>query len=212
MDFKEHLETAWKSTLKFLGPVILLTLAQLLISTFSLGILAPVTMAGYMQSLLLALRHGREPEVKDLFSEMRLFLPLIGFSFVVMIALMIGFIFLILPGILMAAALVFGTLYMVPLMTDKGMGLMDALKGSWKMATEAPWTDQIVVTVLYMVIVSAGSSMLVAILFAQPLASFLVLAVYEQRLGKKLLPDSSASSTPPDPPDPPVPPSPAAAA
>jgi hypothetical protein len=203
MDFKEHVETAWQNSLKYLGPVILLTLAQLLISTFSLGILAPVTMAGYMHSLLLALRQGREPEIKDLFSEMRLFLPLIGFGFLVMIALMIGFTFLILPGILMTAALVFGTLYMVPLMTDKGLGLMDALKGSWAMATEAPWTDQIILTVLYLAIVSIGSSMVVAILFTQPLATFLVLAVYEQRLQNKKFPPPSTASTPPPPPLPP---------
>ena len=207
MDFKEHLETAWKSTLKFIGPVVLLTLTQLLISTFSLGIMAPVTMAGYIRSLLLALRQGREPEIKDLFSEMRLFLPLIGFGFLVMLALMIGFTFLILPGILMTAALVFGTLYMVPLMTDKGLGLMEALKGSWEMATQEPWTDQIILTVLYLAIVSVGSSMLVAILFTQPLATFLVLAVYEQRLRNKQFPLSSA---PPAPPVPPVPPSPPA--
>jgi len=203
MDFKEHLQTAWQNTLKFIGPVVLLTLAQLLISTFSLGILAPVTMAGYMRSLLLALRQGREPEIKDLFSEMRLFLPLIGFGFLVMIALMIGFTFLILPGILMTAALVFGTLYMVPLMTDKGLGLMEALKGSWEMATQEPWTDQIILTVLYLAIVSIGSSMIVAILFTQPLATFLVLAVYEQRLQNKKFPPPSTASTPPPPPLPP---------
>lgn len=203
MDFKEHVETAWQNSLKFLGPVILLTLAQLLISTFSLGILAPVTMAGYMHSLLLALRQGREPEMKDLFSEMRLFLPLIGFGFLVMLALMIGFTFLILPGILMTATLVFGTLYMVPLMTDKGLGLMDALKGSWEMATEAPLTDQIILTVLYLAIVSIGSSMVVAILFTQPLATFLVLAVYEQRLQNKKFPPPSTAPTPPPPPLPP---------
>ena len=56
MDFKEHLKTAWEHTLQYIVPVILLTLVQLIVVTFSLGILAPVTTAGYIQSLLLALR------------------------------------------------------------------------------------------------------------------------------------------------------------
>jgi len=201
MNFQTHAETAWQNTLKFLGPIVLLTLVQLLVSTFSLGILAPVTMAGYMQSLLLTLRHGREPELKDLFSEMRLFFPLIGFGVLVMIALTIGFTILILPGILMTIALVFGTLYMAPLMTDQKLGLMDALKGSWEMATRQPWTDQIIVTVLYLALVSLGGTVIVAILFTQPLATMLVLSVYEERLRR-----GQITSTPPVPPVPPAPP------
>ncbi|MEK6201980.1 MAG: hypothetical protein N2A40_06120 [Desulfobulbaceae bacterium] len=198
MDFKEHVETAWQNTLKFIGPVLILTLAHILVSVFSLGILAPVATAGYMQSLLLALRHGREPEVKDLFSEMRLFLPLLLFGFLVMAALLIGFTLLIVPGILITASLVFGAIYMVPLMTDKKMDLMGALKTSWEMATREPWTDQIILTLLYLVIMSLGASVAVAVLFSQPLATFLVLSVYEERL------QQNQSLAPPT--SPPVPP------
>jgi hypothetical protein len=136
--------------------------------------------------------------VKDLFSEMRLFLPLIIFGFLVMIALMLGFTLLILPGILMTAALVFGTIYMVPLMTDKDMGIIDALKESWAMATQEPWTDQIILTVLYLVIMSLGGSVFVAIFFTQPLATFLVLSVYEERLQNKQ-PFTAPDSPPPPP-------------
>lgn len=198
MDFKEHVETAWQNTLKFIGPVLILTLAHILVSVFSLGILAPVTTAGYMQSLLLALRHGREPEVKDLFSEMRLFLPLLLFGFLVMIALLIGFTLLIVPGILITACLVFGAIYMVPLMFDKKMALMDALKASWEMATKEPWTDQIILTLLCMIIMSLGASVAVAVLFTQPLATFLVLSVYEERLQKNQ--PLASPTSPPAPP------------
>jgi hypothetical protein len=197
MDFKVHAETAWQNTMKFIGPVLILTLVQVVVSVCSLGILAPVTMAGYMQSLLRALREGREPDVKDLFSEMRLFLPLALFGFLVMLVLMLGFTMLILPGILMTVALVFGTIYMVPLMTDKEMGIMDALKESWAMATREPWTDQIILTVLYLVIMSLGGSVFVAIFFTQPLATFLLLSVYEERLQNKQPLTAPASPPPP---------------
>lgn len=182
MDFKGHLANAWNNTLQFIVPIILLTLVQLVVITFSLGILAPVTTAGYMQSLLLALREGREPKIGDLFSDMRLFLPLFAFGLLAFIVTMLGFAMLILPGFAIAGFIVFATIYMMPLMTDKQMGLLDALKESWRMATRAPISNQFVVMVLYMVIVALGGSIAVAVLFTQPLATFFILSVYEERL------------------------------
>lgn len=182
MDFKGHLENAWNNTLQFIVPVILLTLVQLVVITFSFGILAPVTTAGYMQSLLLALREGREPKIGDLFSEMRLFLPLFVFGLLAIIATMLGFAMLILPGFAVVGFLVFATIYMIPLMSDKNMGLMDAIKESWQMSTRSPISDQVIVMVLYMVIVTLGGSIPVAVLFTQPLATFFALSVYEERL------------------------------
>ncbi|MCF8056929.1 MAG: hypothetical protein K9K37_09860 [Desulfocapsa sp.] len=199
MDFKEHLKTAWESTLQFIVPVILLTLVQIVVIVFSFGILAPVTTAGYMQSLLLALREGREPKIGDLFSEMRLFLPLFVFGLLAMLAVMLGFILLILPGFLVAAFLIFATIYMIPLMTDRDMGLMEALKESWNMAVRKPLADQIILMVLYLVLISLGGSIAVAVLFAQPLATFLVLSVYEERLQGKQPVIEQASPPPPPP-------------
>ena len=182
MDFKEHLKTAWESTLQYIVPVILLTLVQLLVITFSLGILAPVTTAGYTQSLILALREGREPKIGDLFSEMRLFLPLLGFGILAALLSFLGFLLLILPGFLVIAFLVFATIYMMPLMTDKEMGLFDAIKESWNMAVRKPLSDQVVLMVLYMLIISVGGSIPLALVFAQPLATFFMISVYEERL------------------------------
>lgn len=198
MDFKEHLKTSWENTLQFIVPVILLTLVQIVVITISLGILAPVTTAGYMQSLLLALREGREPKIGDLFSEMRLFLPLFIFGLLAMLVVMLGFVLLVLPGFLVAAFLVFASIYMIPLMTDRGLGLMDALKESWNMAVRKPVADQVILMVLYMVIISLGGSIAVAVLFTQPLATFLVLSVYEERLQGKQ-PAIEQGATPPPP-------------
>ena len=71
---------------------------------------------------------------------------------------------------------------MMPLMTYKNMGLMDALKESWRMSTRAPISNQIILMVLYMVIIALGGSIAVTVLFTQPLATFLALSVYEERL------------------------------
>ena len=187
MDFKEHLKTAWENTLLYIVPVILLTLVQLVLITISFGILAPVTTAGYVQSILLALREGREPKIGDLFSEMRLFFPLLAFGILSLLAAFLGFLLLILPGILVVAFLVFATIYMMPLMTDRNMGLLEAIKESWNMAVRKPLGDQIIFMVLYLVIISVGSSIAVALLLAQPLATFFLVSVYEERLRENQL-------------------------
>ncbi len=182
MDFKKHLQVAWEATLQFIVPLILLTLLQLVVVVCSFGILAPVTTAGYMQSLLLALRDGREPKMGDLFSEMRLFLPLFVFGLLAMVLTVTGFLLLIIPGFIVAAFLIFATIFVMPLMTDKEMGLLDAVKESWAMATRSPVSDQFILMILYLLLVSLGSSIAVAILFTQPLATFLVLSVYRERM------------------------------
>ena len=187
MDFKEHLKTAWENTLLYIVPVILLTLVQMVLITISFGILAPVTTAGYVQSILLALREGREPKIGDLFSEMRLFFPLLAFGILSLLAAFLGFLLLILPGILVVAFLVFATIYMMPLMTDRNLGLLEAIKESWNMAVRKPLGDQIIFMVLYLVIISVGSSIAVALLLAQPLATFFLVSVYEERLRENQL-------------------------
>ena len=46
MNFREHFETAWNSTLKYIAPLIIMTLAMLIVSFITLGVIAPVVMAG----------------------------------------------------------------------------------------------------------------------------------------------------------------------
>lgn len=206
MNMTTHLETAWRNTLAFLGPLLLLTVVQIVVVLLSLGILAPVTTAGYIQALLRTLREGRPPEIRDLFSTMALFLPLAGFFLLVTIATMIGLMFLVLPGFLVGFGVVFASMYMIPLMTDRGMGLGDALRHSWALATTRPVTDQVVVSLLYLIVISVGASIPFAILVAQPFATLFVLAVYRHRLGDT--PGQSGDSSDPGaaPSPPPLPP------
>jgi len=201
MDFKRHLETAWQNTLNFLGPVLLLTLAQLLVIFFSLGILAPISMAGYMRSLLRAQREYRPPEIRDLFSEMSLFVPLFIFSVVVMLATWIGFLILVIPGLIVASFILFATMYMLPLMIDQNQGIIAAIKESWAIAIREPITDQIVISLIYLLFMSLGCSIPLALLVTQPFVVFFLLSVYEERLrSRHSLPFEQPVATPPPPP------------
>jgi ABC-type multidrug transport system permease subunit len=181
MDFKVHLERAWDITLKNLVMLIFMTLVMLVVSIITLGILAPVVLAGYTQSIIRLVRDRREPKMDDLFSQMRLFLPLLVFSILFTIVVFIGFALFIIPGFLVVLAAAFGCLYLLPLMTDKQMGLVDALKTSWQMALKENVADHVVVVILFFGMVAIGSSIFIGALFTQPFATVFLASVFLER-------------------------------
>ncbi len=182
MDFKRHIETAWNLTLGNVVSLILMTLVMLAASSLTLGILAPVTMAGYTQSLLQLVRNGREPKVQDLFAHMYLFLPLLGFGIVVFVATTIGFMLLFLPGIIIVVTVTFCCIYMIPLMTDRNMGIVDAVKESYAMGRGGEIVDHLVVVIIFMAISMIGGTVFIGVLFTQPLATLFLLSTYEEKI------------------------------
>ncbi len=182
MDFKFHLERAWTMTLKYLGPLILITLATGVVGFISIGILLPVVLAGYMQSILLMIRSGREPKIQDIFSEMRLFLPLLGFGLATAVLAAIGFSLFFLPGIVVVFGISYVCLYMIPLMTDRNFGLVDAVKESFEMVKGADAMDHVITAILFVSISAIGSSVFVGWLFTQPIATIFLLSVYEEKI------------------------------
>jgi hypothetical protein len=184
MDFKIHLEKAWHLTLKYIAPLIIMTLVMIAASLFTLGILGPVTMAGYMQSVLLMIRDGREPKVQDVFSHMRLFFPLVLFGVMVFLAALIGFALLVLPGIAVVLAVAYCCLYILPLMTDKGLGLFDAVKESYSMTTKGSWVDNLTVFIIFIGVIALGSAVFIGALITQPFATIFLMSVYEEKKGK----------------------------
>ena len=185
MDFRRLIEKSWKLTLDNLVPLILLTLGLLAISTLTLGILAPVATAGYTYAILMMIREGREPKIQDLFSQMGLFIPLIVFGIIVFVVLLIGFSLLVLPGILLTAAITFGCFYMLPLMLDQKLGIIDAIKQSFDMAMKGNVIEHLIVVILFLGISAIGSSVLLGTLFTQPLATILMILAYEDKIANQ---------------------------
>lgn len=181
MDFQKYFETAWHLTIQFIVPLIIMTLVMMVVGVLTLGILAPVMMAGYIQSILMLLREKREPKVQDLFSQMKLFLPLLLFGVVIFLGVMIGMMLLILPGILLILAVLFSCFYMIPLMTDQNLGLMDSVKKSYAMAMEGKRLDHIIAVIIFFVIVSIGGSVFIGTLLTQPFATLFFVSVYEEK-------------------------------
>jgi len=200
MDFKAHLEQTWSLFVANLPALLISTLVLLVCSAISLGIMAPVLMAGYMQSLLLLVRENRKPEVGDLFSYMRLFFPLLAFTVLVALVFGIGFAMLVLPGIAVILAVSFFCMYMMPLMTDQELGLVEAVKESGRMALQPPVSEHIAVIAVFLVLNSIGNSTGIGVLFTQPFATLFVLSVYEVKRQRMLPPPPQNEATPPPPP------------
>jgi hypothetical protein len=56
LNFKDQLETAWRLTLKYIAPLIILTLVMFLVCLLTLGVLSLVLTAGYFHAVLLRIR------------------------------------------------------------------------------------------------------------------------------------------------------------
>jgi hypothetical protein len=125
------------------------------------------------------IRQGREPKIQDLFSQLNLFLPLLGFGFMVCIVTAIGFIFLVFPGILTTLVIASVCFFMIPLMIDKKIGLFAAIKESFSLAKQGSFLDHFVAVVLFIAIIAVGSAVFIGSLFTQPLATVFLLSVYE---------------------------------
>ena len=181
MDFKTHIETAWKQTIDQIVPLILLTLALMAASALTLGILAPVCLAGYMGSILRLMREGRQPYYTDIFSHIGLFFPLLGFGLAVFLIGMIGLGLLVLPGVAFFLFVAYSCLFMLPLMVDQQLGLMESVKKSFSMVTQGDLAENIVVFILVTGMVCIGSASVIGAIFLQPLATTFLLSVYLEK-------------------------------
>jgi hypothetical protein len=181
MDFNRYFKTSWNLMLTFIVPLIIMTLVMFGIGFLTFGILLPVMMAGYIHSVLRMIRENREPKFQDLFSQMKLFFPLLGFIILVFIITGIGFLLLLFPGILITFALAFCFIFMLPLMVDKEMRLFEAAKQSYSMSVKGQFMDHLVLVILYFGIMAIGSSVFIGTLFTLPFTTILLLLAYEDR-------------------------------
>jgi len=184
MDFKDLIVSSWQKMVDHIGPVLLITFIQLILIIITFGILAPVTTAGYIYSLMRVVDENRPPELGDLFSQMRLFLPLLVFSGLALLAVGIGFFLLVLPGFAVIAFISFAAFYLLPYMVEEKLGLIEALKASWNLAIKPPLSDQVIVVIIYIAIMSLGSSLPFAFLVTQPMATFIMVLAYRNRTEK----------------------------
>ena len=194
MDFKKHLEVAWSLTLEHLAALILTTLVMVVVSITI--ILAPLVVAGYIRAILLLLKDRREPQISDLFSQTGLFIPLLGFGLLALIVTIIGLNLFILPGLAVIFVITFGCLYMVPLMIESDLNLVEAIRTSWQMALEDNVADHVVVIILFLGFIAIGGSVFIGTLITTPFATVFVLSVFLEKRKQSIAQDENP--TPPN--------------
>lgn len=180
MNFKKMIESTFNQSLKNIVPLIITTLVLIGVSVVSFGILAPVMIAGYTKSILDMVRIGREPTPKDLFSQLGLFLPLLLFTLVLVVVITIGFFLLFLPGLIIILAATFYLIYMIPLMVDKNLGLVNACKESISLVRHTHFFDHLILVVLYSVVQSLGGSTLLGTMITIPISTIFLMIAYDQ--------------------------------
>lgn len=100
-----------------------------LLSLCSLFVLAGPLAGGMVLMCLNALRDPEhDARFGDLFGTFNRFGAFVGFFFLTVIPILLGYALLIVPGILLTAV----WLFPVHLMVDRHMGVMDALRTSWR--------------------------------------------------------------------------------
>jgi hypothetical protein len=147
MNFQAYLENTYKIIKE--EPIILILggLIVQLLTVFSLGLLAGPFLGGYTLLVILYLRENRKPTFNDLFSGLQQFASLFPY-FLVLLLIFLGFMLLVLPGLLLAT----WWLYVLPLMVDRKMPFNDAMRLSMNTVNEKGFFMHLIFLLLISVI------------------------------------------------------------
>jgi len=125
MDFQGYLQNTFGMLMKRPLFFILGGLMTQLLTALSLSLLAGPLMGAYFMTMILYLRQGRHPEFNDLFSGLPRTRELFSFFFLILL-IVLGFMLMVLPGIVFAT----WWIYTLPLMVDRRMPLGEAMRAS----------------------------------------------------------------------------------
>ena len=125
MDFQGYLQNTYEMLKKRPFFFILGGLVTQLLTALSLSLLAGPLMGAYFLAMILYLRQGRQPEFNDLFAGLPRTRELFSFFFLILL-IILGFMLMVLPGIVFAT----WWIYTLPLMVDRRMPLGEAMRAS----------------------------------------------------------------------------------
>ena len=131
MDFQGYLKITYELLKRHPLFFILGGFAAQLLTMFSLSLLAGPFLGSYLMTMVLFLRKGKKPEFSDLFVGLSKIKQLFPFFFLLLLTVL-GFMLLIVPGIVFAT----WWMYTLPLMTDKEMKLGEAMRESMRKVNE----------------------------------------------------------------------------
>ncbi len=147
MNFQAYLADTYRIIKE--EPVILILggLVVQLLTILSMGILAGPFLGGYFLLIIYLLRDNKKPSFNDIFSGLQQFRNLFPFVLVLLI-IFIGFMLLVLPGLLFAT----WWLYVLPLMVDRKISFSEAMRLSMNKVNETGFLMHFVFLLLISVI------------------------------------------------------------
>jgi uncharacterized membrane protein len=90
---------------------------------------------GGLIKVWLAVARGQDPSFGELFSGVGRFFPLLGAGFITLFLVLLGYVFLFIPGIIIALGLMLTQFFVV----DQTMGPIEAMKASWRATKGHKW-------------------------------------------------------------------------
>ncbi len=125
----------------------------MLLSVVTLGILYGPLSAGLYVMAVRRVRQNRTAEIGDVFWGLSHFWRFFGAALLLLILIGIGFVFLIIPGLLLATIWI----YTFPVMVDRDMGVFDAMAESRRLVRENGFGQHLVMVLLLIALSIAGS-------------------------------------------------------
>ena len=169
MNFQAYLENTYRIIKE--EPLILILggLIVQLLTLVTLGFLAGPFLGGYTLLVILYLRENKKPVFNDIFSGLQQFTHLFPY-FLVLLFIFLGLTMLVIPGLVLFT----WWLYVLPLMVDRRMSLMEAMRLSMSTVNEKGFFMHFVFVLLIYVIPLIIIEFLTAMLpFSQLLKIFL---------------------------------------
>jgi hypothetical protein len=138
----------------------------------------------------LSVARGQTPTFTDVFNGWSRFFPMLGVFFITFLLALVGMCFFIVPGVIVGVGLMLAPWYVV----DKNMGVMEALKTSWKATTGSKGKLFGFTIAIMGVIILGYLACCIGVLGALPVAQVAVAIVYLRMTGQASYDPSAPSA------------------
>jgi hypothetical protein len=153
MDVGKAFERGWKLFVKDVAPYVIGALILGALTVVTIGILYGPLAAGLYVMAVRRIRQNRTAEIGDIFWGLSHFWRFFGAALLLVVLIGIGFVFLIIPGLLLATIWI----YVFPVMVDRDVGVFDAMAESRRLVRENGLGQHLVMVLLLAALSIAGS-------------------------------------------------------
>jgi uncharacterized membrane protein len=162
------------------SPVVVLALQ---LTSFAVSLVVGSFLAGGLFTFLFKVARGQPYAVSDVFSGGQYFGPMFVTNLLLQIGVGIGFVLCIVPGVILAL----GWAAAIPLVVDRGISGVDALKESWRLTTGQKANLFVYYLLSVLVAIAGFAACCVGIFVATPIIAVGFTYVYLSITGQKVV-------------------------